>query len=722
VRGWFWVGLASLFLNAQAPPPPLVLPRLTKAPVINRASSLAGWEGALRVTEFGPWYPEDKGKPVVDTVAYLAWGPDGLYVAVEAHNPQPATIRAFPGRRDNLSGNQDTVTLDLDATGKGQAAVSLSCNALGVQSDALVTPNSWSDSYDLLWTSAGVRTVYGYLVKFRIPFTSLRRVPGAWGLRISRYHPGGRGYRVAWPQQNQNNSCDLCQLAKITGAPDTNGGAPFLVIPTFTAHRAESVAEGTMGRAEQAFRPGLDLRYSGQALTLDGTYRPDFSAVEADIDPLIINSRFKYQFPEKRPFFQEGLEIFNVRGAQQQIASRSILDPEYGIKATGRTSWGSWGTLLAQDKAGGASLASDGALVPDGLKTRDLALAAHVDTDAKGSSLTFMGTDALLLGGAGSAFARSAGAYLDQRFGEHVKVALNRVESSSLLPTGDPQPARAQGSATRWGVDWGNRIWWAGAGGSATSPDLVLANGFVDLTGYKTQWGGVGANLRSAEKWWSYVGGGLNLGRSDWWNGDPMSRDISAYASLSTRNQLRFFTSFSPHSREWVLGQWVDTNFVYLNSSFNRFAWLRPSVSQSFARTPDYATGLPARSGSRNVNLNGNVGATSYSVQWGLNQLRDVDSAALLRRAQRLYAKLEYAFPLSLYLHLQAQSTRYEAAGAEITHSRFLQVLTGWQPNAFTQVYLGYSQKRGTDLDLSPVAERLLEKGLFAKAAYAVHF
>jgi hypothetical protein len=109
-------------------------------------------------------------------------------------------------------------------------------------------------------------------------------------------------------------------------------------------------------------------------------------------------------------------------------------------------------------------------------------------------------------------------------------------------------------------------------------------------------------------------------------------------------------------------------------------------------------------------------------VQWGLNQLRDVDSAALLRRAQRLYAKLEYAFPLSLYLHLQAQSTRYEAAGAEITHSRFLQVLTGWQPNAFTQVYLGYSQKRGTDLDLSPVAERLLEKGLFAKAAYAVHF
>lgn len=713
---------AGLLLQAQTPPMPLVLPRLPKAPAIVRSADLSDWGGALRITEFGCWYPEDKGKPVVETVAYLAWGPDGLYVAVEAHDPAPGGVRAFPGRRDNLTGSQDTVTVDLDAAGKGQAAVSLTCNALGVQSDSLVTPNSWSGSYDLLWDSAGVRTDYGYLVKFRIPFTSLRRVPGAWGLRISRYHPNGRGYTVAWPQQDQNNSCDLCQLAKVSGAPDTNGGAPFLVIPTLTAHRTESVAEGSLGRPEQAFRPGLDVRYSGQSLTVDGTYRPDFSAVEADIDPLIINSRFKYQFPEKRPFFQEGLEIFNVSGAQQQFASRSILDPEYGVKVTGRTSWGSWGAVQAQDKAGGASLASDGAVLPDGLKTRSLAAAAHVDTDAKGSSVTLMGTDSLVLGGDATYFGRSGGLYLDQRLGEHFKVGLSRIESSTTLPEGDLQPLHSHGSATKWGLDWADRNWWASAGGSATSPDLVLANGFVDLPGYKTQWGGVGANLRSAKAWWSYLGGGLNFGRTDWWNGDPMSQGVSAYANLSTRNRLSFFLSFSPHQREWALGQQVDTHFFYASTSFNKFPWFRPSLSFSHGRTPDYNTGLPARNAARNVNLNGNLAAFSYSVQGGLNQLRDADSQALLRRARRLFAKLEYAFPFDLYARIQAQATRYETSGEETTKSRFVQILTGWQPNAFTQIYLGYSQTRGTDLDLAPPAERLLEKGLFAKAAYALRF
>lgn len=722
MRRWFWVWLAGLCLQAQTPSPVLAVPRLAKAPAITRSDDLSDWEGAMRVTAFGCWYPEDKGIPIVETVAHLAWGPDGLYVAVEAHNPRPETIRAFPGRRDNLTGSQDSVTLDIDAAGKGQAAVSLTCNALGVQSDALVTPTSYSSTYDLLWDSAGVLTSYGYLVKFRVPFTSLRRVPGAWGIRISRYHPEGRGYTVAWPQQDQNNTCDLCQLVKISGAPVANGGAPFLLIPTLAVSRSESVEAGTLANPDQSARPGLDLRYSGQAFTLDGTYRPDFSAVEADIDPLIINSRFKYQFPEKRPFFQEGLEIFSVRGAQQQFASRSILDPEYGIKATGRAAWGSWGALLAQDQAGGASLASDGAGLAPEMKTRNLAAAVHADTDGKGSSLTLMGTDALVLGGDTDVFGRSAGIYLDQRLGEHVTAALSRIESSSRLPEGGLPPSSARGSATKWSLEWANRIWWASLGESATSPDLILANGFVDLTGYKSRWGGVGGNLRSAKAWWSFLGGGINVERVDAWTGDPMSRNLYAYASLSTKIRWRFFFSATPLGREWVLGRQIDTNSLYASTSLNRFPWACPSISLSRARTPDYSTGLPAQSRTRTLNLSGNIGGFSYSLQVGRTQLLDADSQALLRRAQRLFLKAEYAFPWSLYLQFQAQTRRLENPGVDITRSRFVKLLAGWRPNAFTQIYLGYAQTRGTDLDQVPPSERLMEKGLFGKAAYAIQF
>ena len=721
---WLCALTVGLALTAQDPPPAssLAVPRLAQTPAMSHSADLSDWSGALRITEFGCWYPVDKGKPVVETVAHLGWGPDGLYVAIEAHDPSPASIRAFPSRRDNISGNQDMVTVDIDATGKGQAAVSLGCNALGVQADALQTSTSYNSTYDLLWDSVGVRTPYGYLVKMHIPFTSLRRRPGDWGIRISRYHPNGRGYTLAWPQQSQDNPCDLCQLAKISGAPIAHAGAPFLVIPTLTARRRESVAEGTLGHPRQELRPGLDLRYSGTAITVDGTYRPDFSAVEADINPLILNSRFKYQYPEKRPFFQEGLEVFTVNGAQQQFASRSLLEPEYGLKVTGRSGWGTWGALQVQDKAGGASLASDGAALPEGLQTRNSALAAHVDTDAKGSSLTLMGTDALVLGGGGTFTGRSGGAYLDQRVGEHFKVSLSRMESWARLPDASAQALASHGSATRWGLDWNARNWWAAASGSATSPDLLLANGFVDLAGYKSTWAGSGVNLRSDRAWWSYVGGGINLSQADWWTGAPMSRGISFYGNLSTKIRLNVFGGYSAWGREWAQGLAVDTRSFSVNVAYNRHPWLRPSFGLGGRRGPDYATGLPALTASRQLNLNGNFFGFSYSLQGALNQLRDEASQGLIQRARRLYAKAEYAFPLNLYLRVQGQVTRYEAPGLDPTRSRFVQLLAGWQPNAFTQVYLGYSQARRTDLDLASPTERLMEKGLFGKASYSLRF
>src|SRR5690606_21880817 len=55
---------------------------------------------------------------------------------------------------------------------------------------------------------------------------------------------------------------------------------------------------------------GLDLRYGlSSNLTLSATFNPDFGQVEAD--PSVVNlSAFETFFPEKRPFFVEGSNIF----------------------------------------------------------------------------------------------------------------------------------------------------------------------------------------------------------------------------------------------------------------------------------------------------------------------------------------------------------------------------------------------------------------------------
>src|SRR5262249_6944346 len=55
---------------------------------------------------------------------------------------------------------------------------------------------------------------------------------------------------------------------------------------------------------------GLDVKWHPtQSLTLDATLNPDFAQVEAD--QLVLNlTKYETYYPEKRPFFLEGIDTF----------------------------------------------------------------------------------------------------------------------------------------------------------------------------------------------------------------------------------------------------------------------------------------------------------------------------------------------------------------------------------------------------------------------------
>ncbi|MDH3732355.1 MAG: DUF5916 domain-containing protein, partial [Gemmatimonadota bacterium] len=70
---------------------------------------------------------------------------------------------------------------------------------------------------------------------------------------------------------------------------------------------------------------GADLKYGITSdLTLDVTINPDFGQVEAD--PSVVNlSAFETFFPEQRPFFQEGVDIFDFRIGAGDDNSESLF-------------------------------------------------------------------------------------------------------------------------------------------------------------------------------------------------------------------------------------------------------------------------------------------------------------------------------------------------------------------------------------------------------------
>jgi hypothetical protein len=111
------------------------------------------------------------------------------------------------------------------------------------------------------------------------------------------------------------------------GGPSRFGHLEGLRIPSASSHlemlpyavsKASSVAStpgdpfNTHGRP--TMRAGLDLKDRLTSnLTLDATINPDFGQVE--VDPAVLNlSAFETFFPEKRPFFVEGAQIFDFGG------------------------------------------------------------------------------------------------------------------------------------------------------------------------------------------------------------------------------------------------------------------------------------------------------------------------------------------------------------------------------------------------------------------------
>ena len=121
--------------------------------------------------------------------------------------------------------------------------------------------------------------------------------------------------------------------------------------PVVTGKRLGTLDDlGVFGHDDSQGDFGLNATYGVTSdLTLDATYNPDFSQVEADAGQISVNERFALFFPEKRPFFLEGTEIFGM--AKQLIYTRSVANPVAGAKLSGKVAGLSIGYLGAVDES-----------------------------------------------------------------------------------------------------------------------------------------------------------------------------------------------------------------------------------------------------------------------------------------------------------------------------------------------------------------------------------
>jgi hypothetical protein len=334
---------------------PLDVPRVESRVTIDGVLDEEVWAIALSIPVNTEVQPGENIPAPVDMEVLLAYGPEKVYVGFRAHDPEPERIRARYSDRDNIF-DDDWVAILFDTFNDARRSFLFFSNPLGVQADTVETATGGGDSsWDAIWDSAGQITPTGYTVEMAIPFSSLRFQGGAqsqiWGLDAIRSYPRGVRHHIGAFPRDRGNNCYLCQALKISGFAGADPGRNLELDPTLVSTYGEArddFPDGEFTKRTSDLDAGLTARWSVTPnLTLNGTINPDFSQVEADAAELDINTQFALFYPEKRPFFMEGADFFELPIGV--VYTRTMADPEWGLKLSGKVGKGAIGFFSVED-------------------------------------------------------------------------------------------------------------------------------------------------------------------------------------------------------------------------------------------------------------------------------------------------------------------------------------------------------------------------------------
>jgi Domain of unknown function (DUF5916)/Carbohydrate family 9 binding domain-like len=361
---------------------PITVPRFEKPPVIDGKLDDAVWQSAAVLKDFYQIQPGDNLPPSKPTEVLIGYDPKFLYIAFKATD-EPDKVRATVAKRDNIF-NDDYVGFMLDTFNDQRKAFEMFFNPLGIQGDGVLTEGRGEDfSVDVLMESKGIVHETGFTVEIAIPFKSIRFEAGKgklWGAHFFRRIKRFENELDSWMPFSRSIDSNLSQAGHLTGLEGIAVERTIELIPSLTLSetgrfvRSFTPAPGIMdvGRIVNEpvkFDPGLTAKFiPSSGMTIDLALNPDFAQVEADQIVVTANQRFPIFYPEKRPFFLEGIDVF--RTPITVVHTRAIVDPDIAVKTTGKLGRNTFGLMVASDNGPG-SFIGDERLNPNNFRFLD---------------------------------------------------------------------------------------------------------------------------------------------------------------------------------------------------------------------------------------------------------------------------------------------------------------------------------------------------------------
>ncbi|MCZ6679053.1 MAG: DUF5916 domain-containing protein [Candidatus Poribacteria bacterium] len=303
------------------------------------------WQKAAQAGDFIQFEPLT-GEPATQaTKVYLLYDLNRLYIGFECFKADMNILAANSTRRDSFFFSDDHVEVLIDTYLDGRNCYAFSLNPLSTQTDRRIINEgsnirrSSSDvgsaiSWDCDWDGHAARYDDRWTAEFSIPFAELRfpknQNPHAvWGINFWR-NDESKEEEQSWVDLASRQYA-VSRFGHLTNLPvDKLVTKRPIEIKPYGTVKPQKIGDEDL---EMKANTGVDLRYSFSSLTMDFTVDPDFAQIEADPD-LVNLTDIPLRFPEERPFFLEGNELFQT--PVELFYSRRVEDLLHGGKVIGK--------------------------------------------------------------------------------------------------------------------------------------------------------------------------------------------------------------------------------------------------------------------------------------------------------------------------------------------------------------------------------------------------
>ncbi|MDR0231844.1 MAG: carbohydrate binding family 9 domain-containing protein, partial [Dysgonamonadaceae bacterium] len=262
----------------------------------------------------------NEGQPETEkTYVKILYDNHNIYVAIRAFDSEPDKIVRRLAPRDQALG--DVVEIMFDSYADKRTAFAFGLTAGGTRYDYIVDNFVHLDfTWNPVWEGKVSHDDRGWFAEFRIPLSQLRysdrNTEQEWGVQAFRFIARKNEASFLRPIPLLNKGF-VFSFGTLTGISNLPKSRRIEISPYTSVQYSKSEKEPGnpyVTGTNHYFGAGVDGKIGlSSDFTLDFTINPDFGQVEAD--PSTINlTAFETYYEEKRPFFIEGKNIFNIAG------------------------------------------------------------------------------------------------------------------------------------------------------------------------------------------------------------------------------------------------------------------------------------------------------------------------------------------------------------------------------------------------------------------------